>query len=254
MIWIYVYIGETVNNNKICNLFKASLRHANFVHVQIRWFVAIIPHHRSPTNQPQAAWNRGRACFMQSSHCHSLLKYIARLSLWEGQRIAKQHLAKLPIPTNEQLAHVHKSEWKLWKSLNGHDRLRTGMGRSKTNLSKKGYADAPDTACECGTSEQTMQHLLRCPILENECSLEDLATANEKALHCACKNLAKTYDPVQGWWIRKKTRSPYLKWRALRRQTRKTDDVAEEDGDAVEGFRNDLHPALQLVRHRSGEE
>ena len=41
------------------------------------------------------------------------------------------------------------------------------------------------TACECGTSEQTMQHLLRCPLLENECSLEDLATANEKALHCA---------------------------------------------------------------------
>ena len=40
-------------------------------------------------------------------------------------------------------------------------------------------------ACECGTSEQTMQHLLRCPLLENECSLEDLATANEKALHCA---------------------------------------------------------------------
>ena len=30
-----------------------------------------------------------------------------------------------------------------------------------------------------------MQHLLRCPLLENECSLEDLATANEKALHCA---------------------------------------------------------------------
>ena len=62
------------------------------------------------------------------------------------------------------------------------------MGRSKTNLSKWGYADIADTACECGTSEQTMQHLLRCPLLENECSLEDLATANEKALH---KSLAK---------------------------------------------------------------
>ena len=98
------------------------------------------------------------------------------------QRIAKQHLAKLPIPTSEQLAPGHKSEWKLWKSLN---RLRTCMGRSKSNLSKWGYADTADTACECGTSEQTMQHLLRCPLLENECSLEDLATANEKALHCA---------------------------------------------------------------------
>ena len=65
------------------------------------------------------------------------------------------------------------------------DSARVYMGRSKTNLSKWGYADAADTACACGTSEQTMQHLLRCPLLENECSLEDLATANEKALHCA---------------------------------------------------------------------
>ena len=69
-----------------------------------------------------------------------------------------------------------------WKSLN---RLCTGMGRSKTNLSKWGYAARRYIACECGTSEQTMQHLLRCPLLENECSLEDLATANEKALNCA---------------------------------------------------------------------
>ena len=83
-----------------------------------------------------------------------------RLTLWEEQRIAKQHLAKLSIPTSEQIAPGHKSEWKLWKSLN---RLRTGMGRSKTNLSKWGYADTAYTACECGTSEQTMQHLLRCP-------------------------------------------------------------------------------------------
>ena len=62
---------------------------------------------------------------------------------------------------------------------------RSPLVTSKTNLSKWGYADTADTACECGTSEQTMQHLLRCPLLENECSLEDLATANEKALHCA---------------------------------------------------------------------
>ena len=30
--------------------------------------------HVITTNQPQAAWNQGRASFMQSSHCHSLLK------------------------------------------------------------------------------------------------------------------------------------------------------------------------------------
>ena len=75
--------------------------------------------------------------------------------------------------------------------------LHTGIGRSNTNLSKWGYADAADIACEFGTSEQTMQHLLRCPLLENECSLEDLATANEKALHCA-RAWPNIYDPVQG--------------------------------------------------------
>ena len=37
--------------------------------------------------------------------------------LWEEQRSAKQHLAKLPIPTSEQLAPGHKSEWKLGNSV-----------------------------------------------------------------------------------------------------------------------------------------
>ena len=30
-----------------------------------------------------------------------------------------------------------------------------------------------------------MPHLLRYPLLVNDCSLEDLAATNEKALHCA---------------------------------------------------------------------
>ena len=62
----------------------------------------------------------------------------------------------------------------------------------KTNMSKWGYADTADTACECGTSEQTMQHLLRCPLLENECSLEDLATANENV--STVQEPGQTYD------------------------------------------------------------
>ena len=49
--------------------------------------------------------------------CFHSYQIIARLTLWEEQRSAKQHLAKLPIPTGEQLAPGHKSEWKLWKSL-----------------------------------------------------------------------------------------------------------------------------------------
>ena len=146
------------------------------------------PHPLEPRNTafiglcPAPSRLKSRKSFLHEVQPLSQPPQTARLTLWEEQRSAKQHLAKLPIPTSEQLAPGHKSEWKLWKSLN---RLRTGMGRSKTNMSKWGYADTADTACECGTSEQTMQHLLRCPLLENECSLEDLATANEKALHCA---------------------------------------------------------------------
>ena len=138
--------------------------------------------HPCHNHQPAPSRLKSRKSFLHAVQPLSQPPQTARLALWEEQRLAKQHQAKLPIPTSEQLAPGHKSEWKLWKSLN---RLRTGMGRSKTNLSKWGYADTADTACECGTSEQTMQHLLRCPLLENECSLEDLATANEKALHCA---------------------------------------------------------------------
>ena len=138
--------------------------------------------HPCHNHQPAPSRLKSRKSFLHEVQPLSQPPQTARLTLWEEQRSAKQHLAKLPIPTSEQLAPGHKSEWKLWKSLN---RLRTGMGRNKTNMSKWGYADTADTACECGTSEQTMQHLLRCPLLENECSLEDLATANEKALHCA---------------------------------------------------------------------
>ena len=138
--------------------------------------------HPCHNHQPAPSHLKSRKSFLDAVQPLSQPPQTARLTLWEEQQIAKQHLAKLPIPTSEQLAPGHESEWKLWKCLN---RLRTGMGRSKTNLSKWGYADTADTACECVTSEQTMRHLLRCPLLENECSLEVLATANEKALHCA---------------------------------------------------------------------
>ena len=74
-----------------------------------------------PCPPPPASYAYGPATVTASSNSKAI-------TLWEEQRIAKQHLAKLPIPTSEQLAPGHKSEWKLWKSLN---RLRTGMGRSK---------------------------------------------------------------------------------------------------------------------------
>ena len=95
-------------------------------------------HEREPCHNHQPAPSRlkSRKSFLHEVQPLSQPPQTARLTLWEEQRSAKQHLAKLPIPTSEQLAPGHKSEWKLWKSLN---RLRTGTGRSKTNMSKWGY-------------------------------------------------------------------------------------------------------------------
>ena len=94
--------------------------------------------HPCHNHQPAPSRLKSRKSFLHEVQPLSQPPQTARLTLWEEQRSAKQHLAKLPIPTSEQLAPGHKSEWKLWKSLN---RLRTGMGRSKTNMSKWGYAD-----------------------------------------------------------------------------------------------------------------
>ena len=40
------------------------------------------------------------------------------------------------------------------------------MGRSKVTLNKWGYTNNEDLDCDCGSEPQTMQHLLRCPLLE----------------------------------------------------------------------------------------
>ena len=106
-------------------LFKCWLLKVSFNNVL--WYTYI------SNKQPAPSRLKSRKSFLHAVQPLSQPPQTARLTLWEEQRIAKQHLAKLPIPTSEQLAPGHKSEWKLWKSLN---RLRTGMGRSKTNLSK----------------------------------------------------------------------------------------------------------------------
>ena len=68
------------------------------------------------TTKPAPSRLKSRKSFLHEVQPLSQPPQTARLTLWEEQRSAKQHLAKLPIPTSEQLAPGHKSEWKLWKS------------------------------------------------------------------------------------------------------------------------------------------
>ena len=81
------------------------------------------------TNQPQAAWNQGRASFMQSSTVTASSN--SKASIVGGTTNCKSTPSKAANPTSEQLAPGHKSEWKLWKSLN---RLRTGIGPQQNQL------------------------------------------------------------------------------------------------------------------------
>jgi len=38
--------------------------------------------------------------------------------------------------------------------------------------------------CECGQSEQTVQHMLQCQLLDKPCSIQGLADATETAMMC----------------------------------------------------------------------
>ncbi|KAI8489457.1 hypothetical protein Bbelb_329000 [Branchiostoma belcheri] len=60
--------------------------------------------------------------------------------------------------------------WPTWACLN---RLRTGTGRCRTLMKKRGLAPDGQTACDCG-QEQAMRHLLVCPLLPEPCIKKDL--------------------------------------------------------------------------------
>ena len=58
------------------------------------------------------------------------------------------------------------------------------MGRCKHNLRKWKYTDEDDTTCDCKEADQTMEHLLECPLLRQTRSLDDLMVYNEVAKEC----------------------------------------------------------------------
>jgi hypothetical protein len=66
--------------------------------------------------------------------------------------------------------------WKSWQCLN---RLRSGMGRSGSNMVKWGLSN--NDKCECGEI-QTMDHILQCS--PTECTAQDLTEVNDHAMKC----------------------------------------------------------------------
>ena len=64
------------------------------------------------------------------------------------------------------------------------NRLRTRTGRCKVLMQKWGFNEDGLTACECG-DEETMKHLLVCPILPRPCTHEDLEEFKPWSRSCA---------------------------------------------------------------------
>ena len=62
--------------------------------------------------------------------------------------------------------------------------LRTGTRRCKVLTQKWGFNEDGQTAYECG-DEQTMKHMLICPILPKHCSHEDLERVQPRPRSCA---------------------------------------------------------------------
>ena len=81
---------------------------------------------------------------------------------------------KLSFSPKESLPPGSSDTWLTWSSLN---RLRTWTGRCKSLMQKWGFNEDGQTTCECG-DEQTMKHLLVCPILPQPCTHEDLEEFN----------------------------------------------------------------------------
>ena len=102
-----------------------------------------------------------------------------RLNLWSSHLQTTPH--KLSFSPKESLPPGSSEAWPTWSSLN---RLRTGTGRCKSLMQKWGFNEDGQTACECG-DEQTMTHLLVCPILPQPCTHEDLEEFNHRARSCA---------------------------------------------------------------------
>jgi len=99
---------------------------------------------------------------------------------WTNKIRDKRWVPSEALPSGNQL------EWPIWRTLN---RMRTGVGRTKDNKKKWGLLEGTSTTCECGM-EQSMKHILQCPICPYSCTQDDVMNANDNA-----KDHYEPYEP-----------------------------------------------------------
>ena len=122
---------------------------------------------------------KSRHSFLHSVEPLDGIARTRRLTLWSSHLQTTPH--KLSFIPKESLPPGSSETWPTWSSLN---RLRTGTGRCKSLMQKWGFNEDGQTTCECG-NEQTMKHLLVCPILPQPCTHDDLEEFNPRARSCA---------------------------------------------------------------------
>ena len=57
-------------------------------------------------------------------------------------------------------------------------------GMLQTQPKKVEITDEDDTTCDCKEADQTMEHLLECPLLRQTSSLDDLMVYNDVTKEC----------------------------------------------------------------------
>ena len=117
---------------------------------------------------------KSRKSFINTSTALTKTPKEIRLELWMNNAPNT-----FPLKPSGNLASDNKLKWPIWRVLN---RLRTGVGRSKSNL-KWRYIE--DELCECGAT-QTLPHLFECPnSLANILNLDELFISSEGAVELA---------------------------------------------------------------------
>ena len=107
----------------------------------------------------------------------------SRLQLWKDSLTDVPASVKMGLEVAESLP-AGSGDWLCWRAIN---RLRTGVGRAKTVMTRWGYLDdAQSVDCDYG-EPQMMAQLLSCRLLDEACMADDLATVTERAKACARK-------------------------------------------------------------------